>query len=295
MSQVTFDRPLALPRPTARPAALKRVHCRRDPDWLPRVLRALQRDGCAVVEGVLDAGLIDRVVPALYAVRERILDEIGLDRLRRAGELGVLRALPKFDPLFLELIELSEVLAVVDGTVGPTSILHLQNGLLLPSSPPESTPSIFQNRFHMDFPRVLNGYLCSINLLFAISPFSCENGGTLVVPGTHQRQQRPGDAWLEQHAIAVECPAGSLLVFDSTLYHAAGRNTSGADRLGINQQFTQSYFKQQIDLVRAIGDETVGLCRPRTQQLLGWYTRVPTSLDEFYRPPVDRLYRSGQG
>jgi hypothetical protein len=29
--------------------------------------------------------------------------------------------------------------------------------------------------------------------------------------------------------------------------------------------------------------------------LLGWYTRVVTSLDEFYRPPEERLYRSGQG
>ena len=35
--------------------------------------------------------------------------------------------------------------------------------------------------------------------------------------------------------------------------------------------------------------------RPRTQQLLGWYTRTPTSLDEYYRPPEERLYRSGQG
>ena len=34
---------------------------------------------------------------------------------------------------------------------------------------------------------------------------------------------------------------------------------------------------------------------PRTQQLLGWYTRVVTSLDEFYRPADERLYRSGQG
>jgi ectoine hydroxylase-related dioxygenase (phytanoyl-CoA dioxygenase family) len=33
----------------------------------------------------------------------------------------------------------------------------------------------------------------------------------------------------------------------------------------------------------------------RTQQLLGWYTRVVTSLDEYYRPSDERLYRSGQG
>jgi len=35
--------------------------------------------------------------------------------------------------------------------------------------------------------------------------------------------------------------------------------------------------------------------QPRTQQLLGWYTRVVTSLDEYYQPEEKRLYRRGQG
>jgi ectoine hydroxylase-related dioxygenase (phytanoyl-CoA dioxygenase family) len=86
-----------------------------------------------------------------------------------------------------------------------------------------------------------------------------------------------------------------MVVFDSTLWHAAGDNRSGRDRMAINQQFTRSYVKQQIDYVRALGDEVVEAQDPRTQQMLGWYTRVVTSLDEFYRPADQRLYRSGQG
>jgi ectoine hydroxylase-related dioxygenase (phytanoyl-CoA dioxygenase family) len=86
-----------------------------------------------------------------------------------------------------------------------------------------------------------------------------------------------------------------MLVFDSTLFHAAGPNTSGADRLAINHQFTRSWIKQQIDYVRAIGDERVLAQPARTQQLLGWYTRVVSSLDEYYQPAEKRLYRSGQG
>jgi len=55
------------------------------------------------------------------------------------------------------------------------------------------------------------------------------------------------------------------------------------------------YIKQQIDYVRALGDEVVLCQASQTQQLLGWYTRVVTSLDEFYRPEAERLYRKGQG
>lgn len=86
-----------------------------------------------------------------------------------------------------------------------------------------------------------------------------------------------------------------MLVFDSTLWHAAGENRSERNRIAINHQFTRSFFKQQIDYVRALGDGVVTRCPPRTQQLLGWYTRVVTSLEEYYRPPEERLYRSGQG
>ena len=91
------------------------------------------------------------------------------------------------------------------------------------------------------------------------------------------------------------CPGGSMIVFDSTLWHAAGVNCSGRDRLAINQQFTRSFIKPQIDYVRALGDEALLRRRPRTQQLLGWYTRVVTNLDEYYRPADERLYRGGQG
>ena len=85
-----------------------------------------------------------------------------------------------------------------------------------------------------------------------------------------------------------------MIVFDSTLWHAAGANSSGRDRLAVNHQFTRSYIKQQVDYVRALGDETVTALPARTQQLLGWYTRVVTSLDEYYQT-AGRRYRAGQG
>jgi len=116
-----------------------------------------------------------------------------------------------------------------------------------------------------------------------------------VVPRTQQTPSAPSPETIAASAVPLECPAGSIIVFDSTLWHAAGPNTSGRDRLAINQQFTRSWIKQQIDYVRALGADVVEAQSPRTQQLLGWYTRVVTSLDEYYQPPDRRLYRKGQG
>jgi len=221
--------------------------------------------------------------------------EIGEERLQRAGEVGVLRLMMRFDSFFFRFLEIPEVLAIVDATVSPAAILHLQNGFILPSFPARESPKVFQTSYHQDFPRVLNGYLASINIFFAIDDFTRTNGATWVVPKSQQRAHAPSQDEIDATAIPVECPAGSMIVFDSTLWHAAGANVSGRDRLAINHQFTRSWIKQQIDYVRALGDNAVRAQSPRTQQLLGWYTRVVTSLDEYYRPVDERLYRKSQG
>jgi len=264
-------------------------------EWLNHVLEKVRTDGYAVVEDVLSASMIQTTREAMYGAQKAILQDVGEERLRWAGESGVLRLMMKYDSHFFKFLEIPEVLAIIDGTVSNTAIMHLQNGFILPPSPNGQKPDIFQHTFHQDFPRVLNGYMASINVMFAIDPFSTETGATLVVPGTHQRMDPPAEEYLKMNAIPVECAAGSMVIFDSTLWHAAGTNTSGQDRLAINHQFTRSYMKQQIDYVRALGESTVREQTPRTQQLLGWYTRVVTSLDEYYRPTDERLYRKGQG
>jgi ectoine hydroxylase-related dioxygenase (phytanoyl-CoA dioxygenase family) len=272
------------------------LHCKDDAAWKRHAIDAVRYEGCCVVQGVLTAEFLSATRDAMYRAQKMIEREVGQDRLRRAGEIGVLRLMLKFDPHFFRFLEITEVLAIVDETVSETAILHTQNGFILPSFSAESgAPRVFQNSYHRDFPRTLNGYMTSINMLFAIDEFRPDSGCTWVVPGTHQQTSVPDMAFLEAHAIPATCPAGSMIVFDSTLWHAAGQNTSGKDRLAINLQFTRSYIKQQIDYVRALGDERVRTQSPRTQQLLGYYTRVVTSLDEYYRPEAERLYRKGQG
>ncbi len=258
-------------------------------------LESVRLNGFAIIESVLDRDFLNRTRDGMYAVRDRIVAEVGVDRLTRAGELGVLRLMLKYDAHFLRFLEIPTLLIVLDGTVSDTAILHLQNGFVLPSFATTDQPQVFQNSYHQDFPRVLNGYVASVNAFFAIDGFTRDNGATWVLPGTQQQPSCSGTPERETQALALECPAGSMIVFDSTLWHAAGQNTSGRDRLAINHQFTRSWIKQQIDYVRALGDDVVLAQPARSQQLLGWYTRVVTSLDEYYRPAEERLYRRGQG
>jgi ectoine hydroxylase-related dioxygenase (phytanoyl-CoA dioxygenase family) len=263
-------------------------------DWLANTLDALRYSGAGIVTDVLSPALCDRTRAAMYEAQARTVEAVGQDRLDRAREVGVMRVMLSYDPVFSELLSLPEILAIVDNAVSDTAVMHLQNGLILPPFD-SSVSDVLQYTFHMDFPRYMEGYMASVNTMLAIDEFTVANGGTRIVPGSHQRGGRPGQRYMEEASVAVECPAGSMFVFDSTLWHAAGHNLTDNDRLAINHMFTRSFFKQQIDYVRALGDEFVLSCPPRTQQLLGWYTRVVTSGDEYYRPTEGRLYRAHQG
>jgi ectoine hydroxylase-related dioxygenase (phytanoyl-CoA dioxygenase family) len=270
------------------------TNSKNDADWLENTLAALKYAGVAIVTDVMSPELVARTRTAMYEVQAHVIEEVGHQRLDRAAEVGVVRIMPRYDPFFLELVALPEMLEVIDRTVSETAVMHLQNGLIL-APWDASADKVFQLTFHRDFPRYMNGYVASVNAMLAIDEFTAENGGTLVVPGTHQRSGIPDRRYLEESAVAAQCPAGAMIVFDSTLWHAAGRNMTDCDRVAINLMFTRSFFKQQIDYVRALGDDLVVSQPPRVQQLLGWYTRVVTSLDEYYRPSEERLYRAHQG
>ena len=142
--------------------------------------------------------------------------DIGVERLRSARELGILRLAVKYDPHFFRFLEIPELLAVVDATVSETAIMHLQNGFVLPSYAAGETPLVSQNTFHMDFPRVLEGYVASVNVFFAIDAFSTDNGATFVIPGSHQQRTPPDRASTQARAVPATCRAGGMIVFDST-------------------------------------------------------------------------------
>jgi len=106
------------------------------------VVEQLVAKGFAIVESVLDRETLEQTRARMYAVRDCIVREVGEERLQRAGELGVLRLMMRFDPFFFRFLEIPDVLAVVDATVSATAILHLQNGFILPSLPSTDSPRV---------------------------------------------------------------------------------------------------------------------------------------------------------
>lgn len=83
-------------------------------------------------------------------------------------------------------------------------------------------------------------YICNSGWL--LDNFTAENGATRIVPGSHRSEKRPQDVLEDTVAtqpdeIQVLAPAGSVLVFNSHLWHGGALNKSGAPRRVIHSAF----------------------------------------------------------
>lgn len=256
---------------------------------LDYVLECLAFDGYAVVPNVLPNEMVLQLSEALDRANDDQIAKWGRPRLEELKDFGVVRDSLVGANIFRELVVTPLVLQVVDRVVGPTAILHLQNGIVL-----EPRRKHFQAYFHRDFAKdFVADKVLALNAMFAIDEFSAASGGTWVVPGTHRSSRVPSARYLEAHGVQIEAPPGSLFFFDSLLFHKAGENRGSAPRRAINHMYTRPFIKQQLDyagLFRGKVDSET-----RLAQLLGLWSMPPRDVDEYRVDPDKRTYRGGQG
>src|SRR5690349_17829187 len=104
------------------------INMKLDEAWLDHALEDLKTVGYCVLENAIAAEELKEAQDRMYQVQEKILQDVGKERLERAGEIGILRLMLRYDPFFMKFLEQPLIQAIVDKTVSETGILHLQNG-----------------------------------------------------------------------------------------------------------------------------------------------------------------------
>jgi len=83
------------------------------------------------------------------------------------------------------------------------------------------------------------------NAAWCIDDFTAENGATCFVPGSHRLHRLP-EADEDAVVVPMEAPAGTLVVFESRLWHRTGFNrTKDQRRAGIFGWYTRPIYRQQ--------------------------------------------------
>jgi ectoine hydroxylase-related dioxygenase (phytanoyl-CoA dioxygenase family) len=152
----------------------------------------------------------------------------------------------------------------------------------------------YGSRIHTDSPRFIQNYPTNIGIIWALDDFTKENGGTLVLPGSHNTDLVPSDNYFKSNCITLTCNKGALIVFNARLFHAAGVNMTEQFRHALTLNACRPFMKQRMDWVRFIPKSITDQLNTQAKRIIGFDTRVPTNLNEFFLPENERLYKPNQ-
>lgn len=153
----------------------------------------------------------------------------------------------------------------------------------------------YAHRIHRDVRSYTRDYPLIVNTLVMLDDFTVANGATYVLSGSHHMEEKPDEDYFYKYAEQVLGPAGSVLIFDSNVWHAAADNITDSARRSVTPMYSRPFIKQQFDYPRALGEVAGGNLSEAMRQVIGFNSRTPATLDEWYQPPEKRMYRPGQG
>lgn len=245
-----------------------------------RHLQALQRDGYSIIENFLRPAELRAVREGLapHLERHRGRNNFEGERTERVYTLVARGA------IFERIVEDARVLALLDRLLRPGYLLTASQAICIhPGETPQ--PIHYDDQFYT-VPRPRPAI--SVSTIVAVDPFTAENGGTEILPGSHRWSDAevagnydghdadaPARGDLEARLAPAEMPAGACIVFLGTLLHRGGANRSAAPRLAFSNQYCEPWARTQENFFLGIPPQRVRGFSPRVQQLLGYDIWAP--------------------
>jgi hypothetical protein len=258
-----------------------------------RDLYTLRNAGFAIIPKFLGEDMLRELQDKALAFESEVeaFAAAGGDVPYKAGwPLQNTRALFAVDPVFERLVLDTGIINYARGYLGDC---RLRDCHVLVNSPDtrnaergrDADVNWHRDKEWADGETIVPSYLHCFVLL---TDMTRENGGTLIVPGTH-REREPGYYFLKTDpgrkvdgnyylvypqryfpaGIQVEAPRGSLVLFDPMAIHAQGINVSADRRVVVNATFHRASLKSMIDCRRIAEKGARYKLRPEFLSLLG--------------------------
>jgi len=202
--------------------------------------------------------------------------------------LHVLLSSPIFIDFLQTLLENGFIQSLQDNFFHSKCILNSFSALNNLSKPN------FSAIVHRDLRFYSGDFNIMLNCLIMIDDFTTENGGTYLLTGSHLDERKPTDEEFFNNAIQATGKKGDVVIFNSNLWHSSAPNKTKYDRRAIPLTISKSFMKQLLYYPRDIGYDKMNSFTTEMQQFLGYHSRVPASLEEWYQPEENRFYKKNQ-
>jgi len=159
---------------------------------------------------------------------------------------NLLAKIPAVHPLVTNPV----VLELVRERLGPGVQLSIAQAVRI--LPGESEQALHTDDLPFPIPKPHQPVV--VNAMWAVTEFTRANGATRLVPGSQASPEVPA----ESGCVFAEMEPGSVLVWDGSVFHGGGANSSGGDRVGVTVNYNASWLRQQenqyLSIPRAVLD-----------------------------------------
>lgn len=240
-------------------------------------LEEFNRLGYTKLEGVLNAEQLAYYQSAIDGLYDKQIEECGGEELaRKIGDADNIRCPLALDEKFLDLAINERLHEMFKAIMGDNYILMMQNGIL-------NKPARFQHQtfWHRDlnYQHWTSSTPLVMNALYCIDDFTLENGGTVVLPGSHLLPEFPSKEFVLKNEIGLTAKAGDVLVMNSMMYHRTGYNQSNQNRRAVNHVIGMPFFHQQLDIPSLLDGKFSD--DPFLNKFLGYRWKAPASVEEW--------------
>ena len=232
-------------------------------------LHAIESDGYVILRDVIDPELVSRILERVREIeQETLADEEtgtpvdGSSQLRTGGLLSL-------DPLFWDVPLHPEVLPVVEGVLDAGC--QLTSFSAIDVKPGENRQPLHPDDALIPLERPHQPIVCTC--MWAITDFTEANAATRLLPGSHRVDSPPDYSEVKDQLIPAEMKAGSVLVFDGSLWHQAADNeTKDEWRLGLQVSYCAGWIRPFTNHILSISKETATKFPDRLLELVGYGT-----------------------
>jgi ectoine hydroxylase-related dioxygenase (phytanoyl-CoA dioxygenase family) len=227
-------------------------------------LAALERDGYVVLEDVIEVELVAELLDVIDRVMVDAEIPFGTNAFLGLRTRRIFNLLAR-DPLFARVPLHPAVLPVVEQVLDPQCLLSSLTAIEM--HPGQDAQPLHADDGSIALPRPHPTVVCVA--LWALTDFDHTNGATRLVPGSHGRDRRPAKGEQEEY-VEAEMPAGSVLLYDGSLWHGGGANTSDGRRVGIVVNHCAGFLRQEENQLLAVPRELAATFPRRLQEMLGY-------------------------
>ena len=235
-----------------------------NPDQLNTLRERFDRDGYVVLERLISPSTVKALIAGLL----RVESEHGFGYAKTSFEgYNTVRInnLLVYGELFWEVPLQPEILQLAEAILDPELLLSSLCTLTL--APGQQKQPLHEDTQLLPLPRPRKPI--SVNAIWALSDFTETNGATQIVPGSH-RYDSPPKYGSDAQTVAATMPAGSVMLFDSALWHKGGANTSTERRYALSCYYCAGWMRQQENLQLGIPREIAARFPVRLQELCGY-------------------------